>query len=268
MNSTLKKQSFIARFKNSIDPIPMSWAVPSCDWSSAITSCNANSETVAFDGCSELLDHEISIRGSETLYWTGSGCCTSNPLSASSQTPCSFNRRTVNKEGVRDPLVRSVGNNSITLDTENSSGYSSPEQGGFTVTCQGSGLNNTCDGQRQIGIQGAHYTGQSGRGLWDHTVSTVFPVVVQGHGGERKVLSGTLHVQHNLAHYVSLTTVTSPLTYDSNCCLPTGGGITTSFVGGPFDGKTESVSYGPGCGHAVLTDSGLSQSSLTLQHCL
>jgi hypothetical protein len=268
MGQESPKKGFLVKFKNAITPIPNSWAVPACDWSSNITSCNANAETLTFDDCASLSDRAISIRGSETLYWTGDGCCTSSPLSASSQIPCTFNRRTVDKNGERDPIIRSVGANSITLDTENSSGYSDSKKGGFTVTCQGIGANTTCDGQREITIQGAHYSGQSGRTVWDHTVSTDAPLIVQGHGEGRKVLSGTIRAQYNLAQYQSITTIKSTLTFDKNCCFPTGGSISTTFEGGQFDGKLETVTFGPECGSARLENTNQKQIGLMLHHCL
>jgi hypothetical protein len=179
-----------------------------------------------------------------------------------------FYRRTVNQMGERDPLIRSVGSHSITLDTEIESGFSESKAGGFTVVCQGLGANTTCDGQRQITIQGAHYTGQSGRATWDHTVSTDFPITIQGHGEGRKLLSGTVRTQHNQAKYESISTITSTLTFDKNCCFPTGGSISTAFVGGQLNGKTETLTYGPECGEARLEDSSRKQTGLTLHHCL
>jgi hypothetical protein len=264
----MEKPNFLAKLKRGLNPISTGWAVPGCDWPTLITSCNANAETISFDGCSSSNDRAILIQGSETLFWTGNGCCTSKPLTASSETPCSFIRRTVNKFGESDPLIRSVGAHSITLDTEGSSGHFEQKSGGFSVGCQGSGTNATCDGQRQITIQGAHYTGRSGRASWDHTVSTDLPLVVQGHDSSRKVLSGKVRVQHNLAHYVSVTVIEAPLTYQDSCCFPTGGTVTTSFSGGALDGKSEKLTYGPGCGNAQLENSDHKQSGFELHHCL
>ena len=156
----------------------------------------------------------------------------------------------------------------MTLSTEDTSGFDQSKTGGFTVTCQGDGTTNTCDGQRQVSMQGAHYSGQSGRAQWDHTVSTDTGLVIQGHDSSRKVLSGSVRVQHNLAKFTSITTVTTTLTHSAGCCFPTGGSVTTTFVGGKLDGKSETLSYGPGCGASTLTDSKQQQTGLTLHHCL
>src|SRR6185437_4712009 len=101
--------------------------------------------------------------------------------------------------------------------------YAKAKTGGFTVTCQGSNDNNTCDAQRQIEIAGAHYTGKLGSAHWDHTVSTDQPIIVQNDGAERKILSGIIRVQDNGLQQTSLTTITSTLTHSSGCCFPTGG---------------------------------------------
>ena len=264
LNSGREEVRSFARILNRLNPISSAWAVPSCSWSSLISACNSNSETLTYDGCSNPNDPAIKILGSESLVWTGAGCCTSAPLSASSTTPCSFVRRTVNASGATDPLVRSVGAHSVTLNTEEISGYDQPKTGGFGVACQGQGGNSTCEAQREITIAGAHYTG----GRWDHTVSTDTPVVIQGHGATRNVLSGTVRVQHNQAKYTSITAVTSTLTHTEGCCFPTGGSIRTTFVGGAFDGKSESMTYGPGCGESTLSDTENQRTGLALHHCL
>jgi hypothetical protein len=263
-----QKKSFLAHLQGVLSPIPNAWAVPSCSWSSLITGCSSNSSTITFDGCSDSSDHAISIKGSLTLAWTGVGCCTSNPLNASSIIPCTFTRRTLGADGSTDPVIHALGSHSVTLNTEDNSGYNEAKTGGFTVTCQGAEGNNTCDGQRQIVINGAHYVGQSGRGDWDHTVSTENPLIVQGHGENRRTLSGSISVQNNLLKYTSVTTITSTLTHSSNCCYPTGGTVSTTFSGGTLDGQTESMKFGPGCGTVTLNDTKQQKTGLTLHHCL
>jgi hypothetical protein len=267
------RPTYLARLEAALNPVNSSliqsaWAVPSCNWSTLITSCSAGSETLSFDSCSTPLDPAIRIQGSESLSWTGAGCCTANPLSASSATPCSFTRRTVDATGKSDPLKSSIGSNSITLDTETPSGYDQSLSGGFTVACQGTASNPTCEGQRQIMISGAHYTGKTDRSQWDHTVSTDAPIVEQGHGASRQILSGKIRVQHNLAHVTSVTTVQETLTHSAGCCYPTGGSILTTFEGGKLDGKTETMSFGPQCGEVKFTDVTQKASGLTLHHCL
>lgn len=258
---------YIAKVAHFLQPLPSAWAVPSCNWS-LMSGCTNNSESMSFSSCSAPSDPAIRIEGSQTLTWTGASCCTSTPLAASSTTPCSFSRRTINASGTADPVIRSVGSHSVTLNTEDSSGYDVKKSGGFTVTCQGNGSDNTCGGQRSIVIAGAHYSGISGRGDWDHTVSTDVPLVEQGSGASRRVLSGTLRIQHNVGQYTSIMKIQTALTHTSGCCFPTGGSAVTTFSGGKLDGKSETVTYGPACGDATLVTSDQKSSGLTLHHCL
>jgi hypothetical protein len=262
------KASPLERIKNAVSPISTAMAVPQCNWSSVITACSGGVETLSFDSCSTPFDPAIRINGSESLTWTGASCCTANPLSASSATPCSFTRRTIDSTGKSDPLISAIGSNAVTLDTETASGYDKSMSGGFNVTCQGTSSDPTCDGQREITIEGAHYTGKTDRSQWDHTVSTDAPLVEQGHGASRKILSGTVRVQHNLAQVTSLTKIKSTLTHTAGCCYPTGGSIETTFTGGKLDGKTESMTFGSKCGEVQLTTITQKVTGLTLHHCL
>ena len=256
---------------NFLNPLPNSWAIPLCRENTLFSSCSNNTETLSLNHCSTWLDRAISIQGSMTLVWTGDGCCTSNPLSASSVTPCSYLRKTVNQTGKTDPMIRSIGSHSVTLNTEDVSGFSEHKTGGFSVLCTGTDSNPTCGGEREMMILGAHYHGQSGRGLWDHTVSTEEPVVIQGtnaSGSQQKIVSGKVKVQHNLAQFVSVSTVTSPLTYSEDCCFPTGGSIQTEFDGGPLDGKQETLVFSSDCGNALLNNTQNQLKGLALKHCL
>jgi hypothetical protein len=267
-NGSKQPPSRYARLKTSLALIPDALAIPSCSWSNIAKNCTDNTATISFDGCSNTTDPAIKISGSESFSWSGSGCCTLYPGQASSVTPCSFNRRTVNAAGAVDPLIHSVGAHSVILNTEDITGFNQARTGGFVVSCQGVSGNETCDGQRQVVIAGAHYTGHSGNDDWDHTVSTDQPLVVQGHGETRKVLSGVVRVQHNLAHVTSITTIVRALTHREGCCLPTGGEISTSFIGGKEDGKTETMTFGPGCGESSLEDTEHRKSGFALRHCL
>jgi hypothetical protein len=251
-----------------INPLASAWAVPSCNWSSVISACSNDSETLTFDSCSSPLDPAIRIRGSESLSWTGANCCNANPLAASSATPCSFVRRTTDSTGASDPMILSIGSNAIALDTETPSGFEKNVSGGFRVACIGTTQDPTCNGQREITIMGAHYTGKTDRSQWDHTVTTDAPLMEQGHGAGRKILSGTVRVQHNLAQVTSVTTIQSPLTHSAGCCYPTGGSVSTTFSGGKMDGKTETMEFTSKCGEVQFTDVTSKQTGLTLHHCL
>jgi hypothetical protein len=179
-----------------------------------------------------------------------------------------FSRRTVDVDGAADPLIRSLGSHSVTLNTEDVSGYQQPRTGGFVVTCQGANGDLTCNGQRQVAITGAHYRGHSGRADWDHTVSTDEPLIIQGQGAARRVVSGKVRVQHNIAEYTTVTTIVEPLVHQWGCCLPVGGKVITAFFGGKRDGKTEVLSFGPKCGESTLEDLDHKRTGLLLRHCL
>lgn len=266
--SANRQPSWREKLQRNLTLVRSSWAVPSCNWGNLNSGCAGSSETISYNRCSTVLDPAISIQGSETLQWNNSSCCTTNPLSASSTTPCSFTLRTVNANGESSPLILSIGSNAVSRDTEEPSGFAEPKSGGSSVVCQGTENDSTCGAQREITILGAHYSGKVASAQWDHTVSTDSPLVVQGSASNRKILSGTIRVQHNLAKMVSVTQVTTPLTHSSGCCFPTGGSVTTTFSGGSLDGKTETLTYGPKCGQATLDNSEQKISGLTLHHCL
>src|SRR5690242_18048396 len=62
------RPSYLAQLKHAINPITTAWAVPSCNWSSLMSSCDSEGvETLTFDGCSSPLDPAIRIEGSESL---------------------------------------------------------------------------------------------------------------------------------------------------------------------------------------------------------
>jgi hypothetical protein len=82
------------------------------------------------------------------------------------------------------------------------------------------------------------------------------------------VVTGSVIVQHNLAHYTS-TTVFNDVAYGNTaCCYPTGGSVTTTFSSGPNRSKTETLSFTAICGETSLTKPDGATESLTLEQCL
>ncbi len=159
-------------------------------------------------------------------------------------------------------------------NTHNPSGWDSSvttDNGGVVITC-GSGGCPTVDDtssthSRSIAVGGTHLVGTlNGVKFWDHTVSTPAsnPIVITGSGQYRVVQSGTVVVQHNLAQATATVTVTSPLIHEPDCAYPVGGSVTAAFTAGKWTGKTETLSFGPACGDASLTDSGGSKSGVEL----
>jgi hypothetical protein len=88
--------------------------------------------------------------------------------------------------------------------------------------------------------------------------------------GTTMVATGTVTVQHNLAKFTSTTTFDSVEYGDANCCFPTGGSVTTTFVSGPHSGGTETLTFSSSttCGAAKLTHPDGTTAGLTLMHCI
>ncbi len=256
MGPTIKKSLF-ASVKDQFSLLQNAWGT-TCSSIAAGASCSGSTLTydlgTSGNGCTT---GAVSWTGNMIFTWT-TGSCVNSPKNSAANAVFT---RTTDTTG----LTRTAGSNSIVTTTQDSSGYSTPKTGGMTITCGSSG----CSSGRSIVINGVHYTGSSvSLPKWDHTVSTDDPVVMTGTGGTRVISSMTVRVQHNLAQFMSVTTVASPLTHTAGCCFPTGGTISTSYSGGPYDGKSETLVFSSTCGQATLTPSGGTASSITLTHCL
>jgi hypothetical protein len=144
-----------------------------------------------------------------------------------------------------------------------------PTDDGVSVTCSAGG----CAAGGTLAISGSHLTGTvtpaggTGTKVWDHTVSTpAGPLTFTVAGGVR-TFSGTVTVQHNLAHYTAVSTFDAVGYGEPGCCFPTTGSISTAFESGPLKGVTETLTFSGVCGEATLDDGGAT-SSVTLMHCL
>lgn len=140
-----------------------------------------------------------------------------------------------------------------------------PSDDGVILTCGASG----CAASRTLVISGSHLTGEADSLLrWDHTVSTGLGGLNVTGTGPGRVVTGSVIVQHNLAHYTS-TTAFNDVAYGSTaCCYPTSGSVTTTFSSGPNRSKTETLSFTTVCGEGSLTKPDGATESLTLEQCL
>jgi hypothetical protein len=131
------------------------------------------------------------------------------------------------------------------------------------VTC--TGVNpcpavNVSSGTRTFsigsGTGATHITGTlDGATHWDHTVYTTTDLTVNGSGAHRVIVSGTIVVEHNLAHKVFTTTFNGPLNHEANCAFPISGSVTTTVQSsGSDNGKTETVTFSSTCGMATITN--------------
>ncbi len=144
-----------------------------------------------------------------------------------------------------------------------------PTDDGVIVTCGAGG----CAAGGTLAISGSHLTGTvtpaggAATRIWDHTVSTpAGPLTFTVSGGVR-TLSGSVTVQHNLAHYTAVSTFAGVGYGQPGCCFPTTGSISTAYQEGPLKGVTETLTFSGVCGEATLDDGGTT-TPLTLMHCL
>jgi len=140
-----------------------------------------------------------------------------------------------------------------------------PTNDGVILACGSSG----CAGSRALTISGSHLTGtvDSVR-MWDHTVSTGAGGVTVTGSGAGRVVTGTVYVQHNLAHVTSATTFNNVAYADGACCYPTSGSVTTTFSKGPDKTKTETLTFNSVCGDVTLTKPNGETVDLPLDQCL
>jgi len=201
----------------------------------------------------------------------GASCDARSPFMDNQVANCSLTRTTFASGNTRT-LTGPRGNNYAIAHNTNGVGTGwdatvspAPDNSGVVLTCGASG----CKGSRTLVISGSHLTGtvDSVR-LWDHTVSTgMGGITVTGSGIER-VVSGTVYVQHNLAHVTSATSFDNVAYGNIACCYPSSGSVTTTFSAGPDKSKTETLSFTALCGEATLTRANGSTEVITLDQCL
>jgi hypothetical protein len=143
-----------------------------------------------------------------------------------------------------------------------------PYGGTLTVTSPGGGqtLTRTSDGFT-FAVPGMErvLTGAGGRTLFDISTATSTPLTITGSSrADFVIVSGTLVVTHNLAHYaVSLTA--NDLAWTPTCNCASSGTLTGMVTSGADTGKTASVAI-TGCGTADVTIDGETD-SVTMDPC-
>ena len=206
----------------------------------------------------------------------GNNCDDKHPFIGHQTGGCSLTRTTATGGNTRTVTGPDGNAYAVTHDTHGTStGWDSsvspaPNDNGLVITCASSG----CEAGGTLFINGSHLIaattlkGGATTTVWNHTVTTgAAPLTVTGSGSSR-IVTGTVTVQHNLAKYTSTTTFNGVGYGDPNCCFPTSGTITTSFLSGPESGKSESLAFDNSCGEATLTTTSGMTMARTLTHCL
>lgn len=204
------------------------------------------------------------------LSW-GSACDAKSPFMDDQAAGCTLTRTTSpdgNTRTLTGPHENTVAvtHNTFGAGTGwDDSVAPAPGNDGVILACGPSG----CAASRTLVISGSHLTGQvNAFKVWDHTVSTgAGGLAVTGRGAAR-VVTGTVYVQHNLAHVTSATTFNDVGYGDTACCYPTRGSVTTTFSKGPDLNRTETLAFTAACGEASLTRADGTTVALTLEECL
>ncbi len=144
-----------------------------------------------------------------------------------------------------------------TISANIGSGY------GTKVVFDGSG------GRKEVQVRQRLYT--SG---YDHSVDA--DLTLSESVGTRTITGGTVKVYHNKMKVIGSSTF-SNVVYNTQCCNPISGSITTTFSAGAHVsptalgslavGKSESLTF-TGCGTATFVNTSGTSSSVTLNNCL
>jgi hypothetical protein len=269
-------------FLNQLNPIGTAHAA---DW-----SCSARTLDPPFAGPGTYTltpgDCSVTIAGKTiSADWSstfsleyGSACDLLHRSIFNQAASCSLTRTTDANGNARTFTGPDGGSYSVTHNTHGQgTGWDTtvspaPTNAGVVTTCGAGG----CASGFTLDIAGSHLLGNvsgpkgGSAKLWDHTVSTGTGGVTVSHSGTSMVASGTVIVQHNRAKFTSTTTFDSVTYADANCCFPTGGSVSTAFSSGPYEGKTETLTFSAtgACGDAQLTRPDGTTASLTLTHCI
>ena len=202
-------------------------------------------------GCTGLLG---TWSGTAVLTYSSGAACTTADTAGTGGLGSLTSGESVVMTSPSDLTLTTFGGYQVESDS-NSSGFSIPESGGLSMSCSGAG---TCGTQRTVTINGLHrrLTSPTGAEMFDHTLSTPTGFTITGTGTSKQITAGTFQLQHNLAHFIATSTVTSPITFSANCCVPTGGSMTTTFSSGKTGSET--VTFGPTCGVATVNGSTVS----------
>jgi hypothetical protein len=223
--------------KNLLVPPSLASACP------ALSACSGNA--LALNGCSGLVG---TWTGSFGLAFTGGSATCGTALSAYTNGEAFT---LTSSSGV----VLTIGNYTLT-NTSGNSGFNNIVSGGTTVACTATGCTS-----RTVTVSGWNrILAYSSVPVYNHTVNTSSPFAIAQSGTAKTISSGTLVLQHNLAHFVATTTVSQPVVITGGCCVPTSGSLTTTFSNGKTG--TETVNFGPTCGSGTVNGH-----SFTLAYC-
>lgn len=274
--------STFERVVDALSPIGTAWAA---EW-----TCSGGSLSPAFAGPAHdpyaftPVSCSVSWGNGKTASsdWSGTftlsygGSCDSIHVFIENQAGgCTVTRTTASGGNTRTITGPDGDSYAILHDTNgagtgwDSSVLPAPSSGGVEATCVAAG----CTQGRTLVINGSHLTGTvtiNGKEtkIWDHTVSTGAGGITVTGAGRSRVVSGSVTVQHNLLKYTSTAMFDSVAYGEVGCCFPTSGTVTTTFSKGANTGKTETLTFTPVCGDAILKTASGATEALTLQHCL
>lgn len=239
------------------DSCGLSRFTPSIGSSSCAGYQDGKTVLSTFDGCSGWRGDEFTFTGTITLSFDAATTCDEWINGGSLPTSGSVTRTT-------DGLVRTNPNGSkVTSDSNSHTNYGSETvAGGVKTSFQ-------ADGIRTVDILGVHRVRVSpkGRTVFDHSVRTASPLTVTGTlaAKNRRVTSGAVKVDHNLAKFTSVATMTG-LEWDSTCCHPIGGLINVERNGSRTGTITVDFNTGT-CGQVQVTRSGGESETVQLSAC-
>jgi hypothetical protein len=200
----------------------------------AFSACDSGVRTETFSSCSygaATIDGSVSLMFSDTA-----GCALST---------------------VGDSVVRTASF-TVTGPYGGTLAVSSPG-GGQTLTRTATGFDYAVPGMERV------LTGSAGREIFDIATKTTTNLTITGSSrADLTIASGTLVVQHNLAHY-SVALTADNLSWSSHCTCAVSGSLAGTVTGGNDDGKAATVKL-TGCGTADVTIDGETE-SVTMDRC-
>lgn len=248
-------KSKLQQFASFLNPIQSSIAGTSCPTIlSQSSSCSSGDLTLTYDDCS-FAHSSATWSGTQTIAFSPS-CPTTMTVAQLMSSGITLTRTF----GTGTTETNASGEvTTIDTTTAASSGYNS------SVTVSGEGEQAVWSASgRTLQILGLHLTG-SGNEKYDHTINST-ALTVSGYGTNRALSNGTVTVQHNLAKYTAVVTISNLAWGLANCCHPTSGSFSTSYSGSVSG--TETLTFSDtSCGAASLQSTSGATSAITLGHC-
>jgi hypothetical protein len=246
-----------------------------CSSGSFSPSSYAGSRTYTYapGSCAVNYDNGKSSSTSWSGVWTydyGTGCTGTSFMPKTQLDGCVITRTSASN-GITRNLTDPNGNSYSVNHNTNGQGTGwdtaiAVTDGGVTVSCTNAGCT-----EQTLMINGSHLTAKVNNVTsWDHTVSTNTGLTMTVGSDGSHTVTGTVTVQHNLAKILSTTTFNN-VNYGGtgeDCCFPTSGSVTTTYTGGPNNGKSETMTFSSSCGDATLTTTGRNSLAYPLLHCI